>query len=144
MSSDTTRRNQQAAPAAEERQRTSGERAGRFVGGTARLARAASFQRACGSSSAASRGGQNAAHLLSYRPVQKHMKPRSRIRARRRWFRRVMDEDLRALGLWECKPARLRAETNPRITALVEALATQTMPTETRFQHGSCFGSKTP
>lgn len=57
------------------------------------------------------------------------MKPRSRIHARRRWFRRVMDEDLRALGLWECKPISLRAETNPRITALVDVHATITMET---------------
>ena len=61
------------------------------------------------------------------------MKPRSRIRARRRWFRRAMDEDLRALGLWTCKSVSLRSETNPRITALVDANATVTMETETSF-----------
>lgn len=61
------------------------------------------------------------------------MKPRSRIHARRRWFRRVMDEDLRRYGLWECRPVSQRAETNPRITALVDVGRTETMPTETSF-----------
>lgn len=65
------------------------------------------------------------------------MKPRSRIRTRRRWFRRAMDEDLRRYGLWTCKPVSQRSETNPRITALVDVHATITMETETSFSQMS-------